>query len=661
MSEGKISQEMIDEAAGNFVVTALKHFETQRRQAGYEAIWKRAEESYFSGSQSLYNGLAKVRIPFLHNKTEVIVPKLDKVIFPPDGNWLGVEPDNELDEVQKGEAEIATMLLKDQTRDIGIRTKYIGMYRSDCIYGTVIAKTLWEHKIKKRYKRVDGKRVEDWQVVFDNPNTYSPSIWDFYVDIKDEDMEGLVIERIVKDYQDLWNLRERKEDGETVGIYRNVRTLREVKDRTSDPREEESKKTSETIQGLNNHEYGEHEHKIVILECWGAIPLWFLTGSAKDREEKQTTEGLIVVALKGEKKTPTILRISDNPFDHQEKPYQRARYIKINGRFYGIGLFEPNLPMEAELNTLRNQNMDMRTFNLRPKWLRDTSARISDESLKNLSEQIIDTNDINGLQPLRPNDFSGSAIAAEQNIKADLAENTGGTPILSGMAGGNSIERTASGVSALNSSALDRFDLVVTNFEEELISPMMKQFWALNQQFLPEGRALRVIGKELIRVMPQEIPLPKINFIGIQENAEKQFRINSANILIQNLSPFAQNGLDPVPLVLEQVRLLGWGRLIPEIDKRPDSVEQMEQTPEGEVQLLLLGRTVKIDFDDDHDAFIAAYDRLLQSPDLSGIVRRNTENAKGQRLAAKTMKNNPEALKNIKESRRTFGEIGATR
>lgn len=648
-----ISQEIIDEAVGAFVLAAKNHFETQRKNAGYESVWRNAENSYFNRGDDFYGGLSRVRIPFLHNKVETIVPKIDKAIFPADGNWMESIPDNPDDDIQIAESKCAELMLKDQLRDIGIRTKYSGMTRSMCIYGTVWAKTKFEHILKLKYKRVNGERVKQWTSVLDSPDTYSPSIWDIYADIRDEDLNGLVIERIIKDYQELWDSREHEVNGKTVGVYRNVEQLREVKNNKNT--DNSTIQSSDATKGLALHEYGPHEHKLITYECWGPIPLWFLTASEKDRDEKLTVEGFISIAVSGDKKSPTVLLCKDNPLDHQEKPYQRGRYIRVDGRLYGIGMMEPNVPMEAELNTLRNQLMDMRTFNLRPKWLLDSSARINHASLKDLAEQIIETSDINGLQALRPNDFSASALANESSIKSDLAETTGGSPITSGFAGGNSIERTSIGVTTLASSALDRFDLVVTNFLEEVVRIQLKQMWALNQQFLPEGRDVQITGKPMVRVLPQNISMPNINFVGVQGGVDKQFRINSANILIQNIAPFAQLGLNPVPIIIEQVKLLGWGKLIPQIDQRPNSEEMLEQTPQGEAQLLMLGRKVKIDFDDNHEEFIRVYDQLLANKEIPGIVRQNIESAKGQRIVAMRLKNNPDIMEAVMNNRRDFG------
>ncbi|NIU85171.1 MAG: hypothetical protein GWN64_17255, partial [Candidatus Thorarchaeota archaeon] len=48
-------------------------------------------------------------------------------------------------------------------------------------------------------------------------------------------------------------------------------------------------------------------------------------------------------------------------------------------------------------------------------------------------------------------------------------------------------------------------ELVVTQFEEDILKPLVRHFWMLNQQFLPEGRDVAIIGDEIIRVVPSEI------------------------------------------------------------------------------------------------------------------------------------------------------------
>jgi len=640
----------IEKAAVKFVIDAKDHFAEQRKSANYQKEWLEAEQSYFNGTSDYYDGLSKVRVPLLHMAVEILVPKYEKSIFPADGNWFQSEPKNLKNEMQVLEAILSQEFLRQQFIDIRARSKIISAIRACVTYGTVFVKTKWEHKIKENYDyNKQGKRVKKWVTLFDNPDVYVPSIWDIYADTKDEDLEGLVIERIVKDYEDLYTNRKHTEDGEEVGLFENVEQLKgNINPNPPIEKSDDELKSDKKI-GFKDYTYGSHELKIEALEAWGQIPKWFLTGNEEDKENHLYVDGFIVVGLRSNGEGVALL-IRDNPFDHQELPYLRARYIPVNGRLYGLGVMSVNISLERELNTLRNQAMDSRTFNLKPKWLRDIRSGISDAALKDLAQQIIDTNDINGLQALRPNDFTSVILASEANIKQDLYDSTGATKSLAGTPSGSSLDRTATGLTAVIQSGLDRLELAVTVFEEELLKPLVKKFWQLNQQFLPAGREISIFGQQLIRVEPRKIELPTINFTGIREIAAKEFRINTLNILLQNIAPFAQFGIDPIPILFAQLRLMGMTDLVKEIDKRPNSEEQLEQTPEGEVQLLLQGRKVKVDINDNHEAYIQAYRQLLAQSNIPDMVAFNTKEALGQRLVLLKIKNNPELLSNIKGS-----------
>lgn len=630
---------IIEEDAHSLVLQTRNHFLQLREKAGLDKAWRSAEESYFNGTDDYYKGQAKVRIPALHQAVERIVPKMDKVLFPPDGEFIALsakDPDNEL---EADAASAATALIKQQFIEIHAREKLIGIYRSLSTYGTVFIKTYWNHIEKEKFVRKDDKREREVFTTFDDPDFYSPSIWDIFADPKDENLEGAVIERIMMDYSDLYKLRKHKEDGEEVGIYNNID---EIKGMFFKREADDDKQLSDEIRGVGGHEYGPHENKVQLFEYWGPIPKYFLTQSWKDKESLETVDNcLIVIASTVDSNSNTngnavCLRIAECPFDHNEKPYLRGRYIKVDGRLYGLGVMSVSISLEAELNTLRNQLMDMRTFMLKNKWLRDKNSEISDWQLQDLSNLVIDTNDMAGLKALLPPDFSGSALASENVIKQDIYDATGATPLLSGTPSGSSLDRTAAGIATVVSGGLERFELVITLFSEEILKRLVERFWQLNQQFLPEGRDVRLIGRPLIQVIPEEIPFNfELNFLGTREIGEKEFKINALNILLQNLAPYIPLGLDPIPVVLKFFKLTGMGELEKEVDMRPNS--QLENTPEGELQLLQMGRKVRIDLNDDHDKYIAAYITLLKQPNLPDNVVSNTKEALGQRVMAKKM------------------------
>jgi hypothetical protein len=629
-----ITQLEIDEAAVKLVRETKEHFRNLRKRMGYEKAWKEAEDSYFNGTNDYYNGISRVRVPVLHQSCERVVPKLDKVNFPADGDFFMAAAINPKDQIAVQDAEAVTALIKQQMYDSQARLKFIGVYRSLCIYGTVFIEDYWNHKEKKRYQRKDGERVAVNDIVLDNPDFESPSIWDIYVDPKDENLEGALVKESVTDIQEITRKKVRTEDGKKKGVYHNTENL---KDYICKNEQDSAKEQSDKIRGVGQHEYGPHEKKVKLLTYWGPVPLWLLTGKDEDRLSEEYAEDALIVVANG-KDGGACLRIDDNPFDHQEKPFHRGRYIKIDGRVYGLGIMSVNIPLEAELNTLRNQLMDMRTFLLKKKWIKDKHAGIQSGDLKDINQFVIEADDINGLKEVTSSDFSASGLSHDQLIKQDIEDSTGASKLLSGTPSGSSLDRTAAGVTTVVSGGLERFELVATQVQEELMKPHMRHIWALNQQFLPEGRDIEVTGKGIITVLPELIPLNgmKLNFLGNKELGERQFKLNVLNIALQNVSPLIPLGLDPLPILFRMLKLMGEGDLVHEIDKRPDT--RLEETPEGEVQLLQQGKMVKINMNDDHDAYIAAYQQLLKTQQLPDDVRENTNEALSQRLAAKIIK-----------------------
>ncbi len=652
-----ITKQELDQAQLDLVMGWKKHVDQLRRDSNKLEEWKAAERAYRNDIDDFYAGVAKVRVPALHDKVEIVVPRLDKTVFDPIGKFFEARALDKKDDLAVEDATKVTALITQQFKEANIRSKFIAAWRCLCIYGTVIIHTFWERKKQKRFKRVNGERKEVFEVVYDNPDFYIVPIWDFFIDPKDEKMEGFVIERAVKDWHELKAMVLREEDGEEVGIY-DEEALNELKDKRVIDTKDSEKKESEENKGLGNHRYSEHEHKIDLLKMYGPIPKWLVTGRESDKDSGEIVEnGLIEVASVGEF-AKVVRTAEDNPFDHLEKPYLAGNYLKVEGNFYGLGVMTVNIPLQMELNTLRSQLMDLRSFILKKKWLIDRDANINKDQLKDLHNVIIDTDDVNGIRDIAPADFGGTALPQEAIIKQDIEDSTGATKLLGGTPTGSSLDRTATGVSLVAQGGLERMELVVTQFEEDILKPLVRHFWMLNQQFLPEGRDVAIIGDEIIRVVPSEIAVNGMDliFTGIRELGEKAFKINNLGILIQNVTSLANFGLDPIPIVLKQIKMLGFEDLIPEIDKRPES--QLEEVPEGEAQLLLLGRNVRINLNDDHVAFLEAYERLipnkliqvdpLQDPAeyskefISGIqnsqlpenVRRNLAEAVGQRLAA---------------------------
>lgn len=656
----KINVKEVNDYAFNLVRGITEHLKQLRQNSNLAAEWKQAEKSYHNGSDDFYAGVSKVRVPALHQAVERIVPKMDKVLFPPDGEFLGVLAKDQSDDIAVDDAEAVQELIKQQFKDVNVRSKLISIYRSLCIYGTVFVRTFWDQKKIKRYTRDEnGNRVEKFETIYDNPDFYSPNIWDVYIDPKDENLEGWYIEKIAVEFNTLWNLRKRTdEDGNEVGLY-DVETLKRIREMSvKKDSDDGDKNQSEETRGLSGHTYGPGDHKLFLWQAYGPVPKWLLTKNDKDKEEKTVVQDALIEIVTTESGMGEHLRTEDNPNDHGEKPVLRGRYIALNNKAYGLGVMSVNIPLEAELNTLRNQLVDLRSFILKKKWIVDRGANITESELQDIHNKVIYTDLMNGIRDIVPADFSGSASIQMQQIMQDIEDSTGASKLLGGTPSGSSLDRTAAGIATVVQGGLERFELVVTQFQEDILKPLVRHFWLLDQQFLPDGRDVTITGKGIIRVLPTQINLfdQDLNFLGIRELGEKEFKINALNILLQNLSPFIPLGLDPIPVVMRFFKLTGMGDLAKEVDKRPET--QLEETPEGEVQLLAMGRNVKINLNDDHDAYLKTYeqaffqqqipvdpladpqsysltfDQLLRASKMPDNVKANLKEAVGQRLVA---------------------------
>ena len=114
-------------------------------------------------------------------------------------------------------------------------------------------------------------------------------------------------------------------------------------------------------------------------------------------------------------------------------------------------------------------------------------------------ENMDDVQEIN-VQPL-----PGDAFAHESGVKQDMQDATGCYDILMGV---SYVNETATTTMTRDNNASLRFKTVVRAIIKDLLLPIADKFLALDQQFLDEERALRLVGQpldELFRVSPKEL------------------------------------------------------------------------------------------------------------------------------------------------------------
>ena len=217
----------IREEARQLVNKTKDYLQRIRTQNRLEEQWRMQEKAYYSSytDSGFTAGL-------LQTSVERIVPKYDKAIFPPDGEWFEARAKIKGDDIQEESAVRAAKLLKQQFKEINLKSKLVPVYREVGIHGTTFIKYFWDKRERQVFKRENGKRVLDFEVDYDNPDIEVLNIHDVFVGLNDPELKGPLIEQAIVNYDDIFMLRDQGVvNGRKKGIYdpEAVKQLKEIK------------------------------------------------------------------------------------------------------------------------------------------------------------------------------------------------------------------------------------------------------------------------------------------------------------------------------------------------------------------------------------------------------------------------------------------------
>ena len=351
------------------------------------------------------------------------------------------------------QAEIMTAYRADHLRRINLREKFERSIHQYCVFGTAVCKDPWRKEVTKRVVRekipvrdeqgnptFDAKgrpklKVQQKTVAFpkwDDTDWEYVSLFDFFWVGKGSDVQELegVMHRVRVNWDKLKSSERKTEkvDGNevTTGIYSNLDSL-----------------TPTSAEDFD------------LIEYWGRIPKWVLTG--KDEDKYITWEGVISAVIDvdttweavqksahaektGEitefKTNPPVgeaaIRCQENPFIHGERPFRLCPHTPVEDELLGIGMIEPIVDKWHELNTTIRQLVDNKTLMLLNPTIEDANANVQRE-VKLIKFPRIKADDVNAVQPLRINDFSANGWQVIQALKDDIRRGSGALETIQGI------------------------------------------------------------------------------------------------------------------------------------------------------------------------------------------------------------------------------------
>jgi len=443
---------------------------------------------------------------------ETLASNISEAFFSQDPPFK-YSPQEETDEDQ---AQIMSAYRADHIRRIGLKEKFERSVKQAEITGSFIVKTPWRKEVVMktiRRKRVgeDGKVTTETKKVpfpkYDDMDWEFVSVFDFIPCGKGKDIEELdgVIHRVCKTYDEIKaNERKTKKiDGieVTEGIYTGLDAL--------------------DIRST----------KINLLEYWGRIPHYVLTG--KDEDKYTTFEGVISSCIdekdynkqqleaqrdlksggfswiadedEGKMYSSTAIRCQDNPFWSGDRPFLNFAWTPVDNDFYGIGVIQPIKELWDELNDTRNQLVDNKTLMLRQPMLEDVHANVQRNVNLTGKNVRIKCDDINGVKPLQIQNFQSEGWRNVAAIKDDIRRATAAVESLQGVPLSGSTSATE--FSSVQQQAGIRLKSIIRRLDE-VFKKWLDRAYQYDQQFAEFERFVKVLGEDgakFVRINPEDI------------------------------------------------------------------------------------------------------------------------------------------------------------
>jgi hypothetical protein len=506
----------------------------------YETMWDEMYRLYLSSIAftSKTPTRSKVFVPVTFQVVETALAKFVSLIFNQE-EFFETVPDDPKDEAQ---AEIITKLLLHQLTRNSFFLKFMDYCKQKLMYGTTYMYIYWLVKRNWVWSRIPkmqdvtflgfklGQRVVGWEekkeykVVERRPQMDVIDILDVYPDprAKDEqDGKGVFIRSFISkdDFKQLCKGK--------YPVYANG----------DDPRLDEE--TKELIPARVNR-YGIRGVSDPVVWSKGMVELLSFWGRYDVDGDGIKEEALIVMANRS-----VLARAIANPFHHQKRPLVRDVLVPVPMEWYGVGLIEPIIPLQHELNTLRRQRLDNINQSLNNMWKVNTLADVDVDTLKTVPNGIVLTDDMTAVERMDTTDSTGRAYEEAQIVQSDI-ENVTVPRSVQGIPDNGKLGRTARGAQMIIGQALEKFG-VAAKLTEEAIKKMLRMMHQLNLQFLDSedvAKETGMTGSTMFdgAVTPDMIRAEvKFHMIGISDMIGKEGKINQ----ITSFVGMFQNALTP--------------------------------------------------------------------------------------------------------------------
>lgn len=477
-------------------------------------------------------GAANLVLPVGATDTDTIYSRLMGILYGPENLW-SCSPLRE-DAVEYA-PRLQEFLKWAQRAELNTYPAVADWLLELCKLGTAVQ--------KQRYKR-ESKMVYEFRetmmapmerfariLVQDNPVMEHVSLYDFLVPAGTIDLQSSAwcAERVMLNWQQV-------EQRARAGIYGNVDRLASwlARDRGSWLRQE-IEKMGHFVPGQPNR-----------LEVWEGWLDFDISAAGEPMS--------LVVSIHLPTMTP--LRLDYNPFFHQEKPFEVARYLRQEKQFYGIGIMEMLEMFQEETTAMHNQRIDNATLanSVMMKGRKNIGIKEDEPIFPGRWFLLDDLNDVQTLQFGRGFD----ATIQDENLTMSYASRrTGVNDYVMGNQSAAIGYATAQTNIMQHQEAAKRFDQTLREVRQAL-GGGGRRIVELYQQFNSQGKEFTVLGPRDGEIVRQILQFPlelirhsvSVDVTATSAALNKEVQIRTNTILMQLVTQYYQQAFEGMSLAM---------------------------------------------------------------------------------------------------------------
>jgi len=480
-----------------------------------------------------FHGAANLVIPVVATDVDVIYARLMGILFAPD-NLFATRPKKP--EMAEFAPRLQEFLQAVQFRELDAFNACGDWVLEIIKLGTGILKTRYRRETKTVYefRELGGQVFEDHPTVRtkDNPEFSHVSLYDFLVPASALDIQSApwCAERVLLTWQQFLN-RVR------AGVYMMPPQLENW---TANSRGSHVQDFRTSLDSFKDSR-GRH---LEFWECW-------LDFDVKGKGEPRSVVATIHLP------TWSFVRLDWNPYISQERPYDRARFMRQEKRFYGIGMAEMLESFQDEVTAMHNQRLDSGTLANSTMFKGRTGVVNEDEPIYPGRWFILDN--MEDVQTLNLNSGKMDSSVQYEPLTMQYAKaRSGVNEHIAGQFAPSIGYATAHTNIQQLQQATQRFDQTLREIRDALGSAVTRAV-ELYQQFDRPGKMYQLLGEQDGAIMQAFIEFPvelirdgvSIEVTATSASLNKEVEIRTNTILMQMVTEFYRQTIEAMMMAFQ--------------------------------------------------------------------------------------------------------------